>query len=142
MKNMIITLAIILLLSNLLMFQKDTNALVWTMNNMKFVADEMARSAALEVDEEKYSIGDFEFEEKSGKEAAEKAFEQGIESVEKRASIVLFDKEKVNYTVEFDNENKQVKVKMNLGQAKFGLFYLRNPQEMKCQSIYEYCLPT
>ena len=142
MKNMIITLAIMLLLTNLIMFQKDTNTLVWTMNNMKLMADEMARSAALEVDEEQYALGTIKFNEQAGKKAAASAFSSGIKSIEDRAALRLFDRENITYTLSFNDEKRQVTVKLNLGTAKYALPYLRTSQKMKCQSVYEYNLPT
>ncbi len=106
MKNMIVTIAAVVLICNLLMFQKDTSNLVWTMENIKYISDEMARTASLHIDEEDWASGEIAFEARAGNDKAKAAYEGAIKDLSKRAGHFLFDKDKMKYYITFvDSQN-------------------------------------
>ncbi|MCQ2551191.1 MAG: hypothetical protein MJ146_03255 [Clostridia bacterium] len=131
MKNLIVTIAIVVLASNIIVYQKDTCNLVMNMNQAKNVADEMARSAALCIDEKSLADGNIKFNKTTGKSRAKEAFG--------RYKSSFFSN--VKYDIAFDDDSGTVKVTMNLGKANYSLAYLRNNKKLKTTSIYEYALP-
>lgn len=140
MKNMIISLAIVLLIANFMMFQKDSYNLVYAMNAMKNIADDMARSAALSIDYEKLSEGKFSFNQTEGKYMAKRAFDEQIAAFEKRNHDELFDYRNVKYDLSFNEASGKVTVNIDLGKANYKLPYLRNNKDLKVDSVYEYVL--
>ena len=140
MKNMIISFAIVLLIANFMMFQKDSYNLVYAMNAMKNISDEMARAAALSIDYEKLSEGRFDFDQTKGKSMANRAFEDGIAAFNNRNHDELFNTNLINYTVSFNESSGRVTVNMNLGKANYKLGILRNSENMRVNSVYEYVL--
>lgn len=140
MKNMIISLAIVLLIANFMMFQKDSYNLVYAMNAMKNIADDMARSAALSIDYEKLSEGKFDFDQTEGRYMAKRAFDEQIAAFEKRNHDELFDYNNIKYSLSFNEASGKVTVNIDLGKANYKLPYLRNNKDLKVDSVYEYVL--
>lgn len=105
MKNLILTLAAAILICTFSTFQSDSFLLVWTMNNMKLLCDEIARSSALSIEMEALSEGIISFDIEEGDLQGHKAFNRGLRDLKGRSNTFIFNDSKIQYYITFVSQD-------------------------------------
>lgn len=120
MKNLIITAGALLLMLTIMSYQFQLNSLLREKENLKFAVDEVASSAGLCFDEERFGDGSLSFDREKAKRKAEEIIRLNLMQNE--------DETPVSCKIEFfDEEGESPKVVVTLQKER-----------IKAVSVYEH----
>ncbi|MEF9922403.1 MAG: hypothetical protein RR313_07060 [Anaerovoracaceae bacterium] len=149
MKNFIITIGAIILMSTIMYFQVDCNEMMRYREQLKFVADEAAATASVFVSANDFGEGYKIYEDMAAKAAADKMIRLNLKTKSPVTYEIYFEDDsqvKRGYNQggdkiflkQFTATKPRVSILLNGGKPKFRLPFLKSNKDIIVKSYYEY----